>query len=274
VSRLIAYFGNDPDRVECALFPARMALYARTPEQAGGWGLGFVQGGDVLLQKRPRGESAEVDFFSLAKDLRADALIGRVGFDEAARLAAENADPFRFRSWLFGSIGNAGSFEEVRERLLQSVPDFLQRNIRGRSASEHIFHLFLAFLHDAGLLESQSPQPAAVERALRENIAFVDRLLAVVGAIPTKLAQVASNGRCLVARATEHPLQFLEIRGIADCTACRRKNPSEDDRRISHESLRALIVEADPSIPERAGWSTLPAQAALVAGPDREIRVC
>jgi glutamine amidotransferase len=274
VSRLIAYFGNDPDRVECALFPARLALYARTPEPGSGWGLGFVQGGDVLLQKRPRGESSEVDFFSLAKDLRADALVGRVGLDEAARLAAENADPFRFRSWLFGSIGSSSSFEQVRERLLQSVPDFLRRNIRGRSASEHIFHLFLAFLHDAGILESQSPQPTAVERALRESIAFVDKLLAGVGATSTRLALVASNGRCLVALTCDHPLQFLEIQGISDCTACRRKNPNEeDDRRISHEGLRAVIIEADPAVPERAGWRTLRANGALVVGADREVRV-
>jgi len=61
VSRLVAYFGNEPDRVECALFPARSALYAGTPEKASGWGLGFVQGGDVLLQKRPRAEATEVD---------------------------------------------------------------------------------------------------------------------------------------------------------------------------------------------------------------------
>ncbi len=275
MSRLVAYFGNEPERVECGIFPARLALYTRAADQAGnGWGLGFVQGGDVLLQKRPRAEDAEVDFFTLFKELRADTLLGRVGLDDEGRTAAENADPFRFRSWLFGAIGSTSGFEQVRERLLQSVPDFLRRNIRGRSSSEHIFHLFLAFLHDAGLLESQSPQPTAVERALRESIAFVDRLLAGVGAAPTQLALVASNGRCLVARSHGYPIQFLEVQGIADCTACRRKNQNEEDeRRISHDALRAVIIEADSSAPRRSGWRPLPEQGSLVVGADRVLRV-
>jgi glutamine amidotransferase len=270
VSRLVAYFGNEPDRLECALFPARLALYARTPEPASGWGLGFVQGGDVLLQKRPRAESSEVDFFSLAKDLRADALIGRVGLDEDGRASAENADPFRFRWWLFGLVGDAEGFSQIRERLLQSVPDFLRRNIRGRSPSEHIFHLFLAFLHDAGLLETLSPQPDAVQRALHESVTFVDRLLAASGSASTRMALVATNGRCLVAESHSYPLQFLEIRGIADCPVCRGRNQNElYDRRVSHESLRAIVVEGNQNAPARPGWSSVPDGGALIVGADR-----
>jgi glutamine amidotransferase len=273
VSRLVAYFGNDPERLECALFPARLALYARTPERASGWGLGFVQGGDVLLQKRPRAEATEVDFFSLAKDLRADALIGRVGLDDDGRTTAENADPFRFRWWLFGLVGETAGFAQVRERLLQSVPDFLRRNIRGRSPSEHIFHLFLAFLHDAGLLESLSPQPEAVRRALHESITFVDRLLGAAGSAPTRLALVATNGRCLVAESHGHPIQFLAMDGIADCPVCRGKSHAVDDRRISHESLRAVVVEANGSSSARPGWTLVPDGGALIVGSDRLAQV-
>jgi predicted glutamine amidotransferase len=264
--------GNDPERMECALFSARLALYARTPERASGWGLGFVQGGDVLLQKRPRAEATEVDFFSLAKDLHADALIGRVGLDDDGRTTAENADPFRFRWWLFGVVGETGGFQQVRERLLQSVPDFLRRNIRGRSPSEHIFHLFLAFLHDAGLLETLSPQPEAVRRALHESVTFVDRLLAGTGSSATRLALVATNGRCLVAESHGHPVQFLAIDGIADCPVCRGKSHA-DDRRISHESLRAVVVEANGSSSARPGWVMVPEGGALVVGADRIAQV-
>jgi predicted glutamine amidotransferase len=273
VSRLVAYFGNDPERLECALFPARLALYGRTPEQASGWGLGFVQGGDVLLQKRPRAEATEVDFFSLAKDLHADALIGRVGLDEDGRTTAENADPFRFRWWLFGLVGDTAGFHQVRERLLQSVPDFLRRNIRGRSPSEHIFHLFLAFLHDAGLLESLSPRPEDVRRALHESVTFVDRLLAAAGSSSTRLALVATNGRCLVAESHSYPVQYLEISGIADCPVCRGKSHGLDDRRISHENLRTVVVEANRAAPTRPGWSAVPDQGALIVGADRLARV-
>ncbi len=275
VNRLVAYFGNDADRVECALFPARQALFTRTADQPqNGWGLGFVHGGDVLLQKRPRADAAEVDFFSLAKDLRADALVGCLGSDDDGRLSAENADPFRFRSWLFGAVGHTEGFDLVRERILQSVPEFLRRNIRGRSPSEHIFHLFLAFLHDAGLLEAQSPQPEAVQRALGESVAFVDRLLLAARGTTTKLAIVASNGRCLVASAHGFPIQFLDIKGIADCTACRQRHAADqDERRVSHDTLSAVILEADATAPVRSGWRAIPENGALVVGPDRIVRL-
>ena len=163
----------------CALFSARAALYSRSDDRPQGWGLGFVQAGDVLLQKRPRADTKEVDLYGLAKDLRADALVGCVGLSRDGNIAAEDSDPFRFRSWLFGSVGHVSEpgFSAVRERLLESVPDFLRRNIRGKSPSEHIFHLFLAFLHDAGILDAASPAPAAVQRALRHSLAFLDRLL-------------------------------------------------------------------------------------------------
>ena len=82
MSHLVAYFGNEPENMSCALFSARSALYSRSSGKGGeaeGWSLGFIQGGDVLLQKRPRANGAEIDLYSLAHDLKADAMIGRVG---------------------------------------------------------------------------------------------------------------------------------------------------------------------------------------------------
>jgi predicted glutamine amidotransferase len=274
VSHLVAYLGNDSEHLECALFPARVALYAQTPIHASGWGLGFVQGGDVLLQKRPRAESSEIDFFGLARDLRAEGLVARGGLDEDARMSADNADPFRFRWWLFGSVGRPEGFHQIRERLLASVPDFLRRNIRGRSPSEHIFHLFLAFLHDAGLLETMATDPEAVGRALKESVSFLDRLLAAVGAPSARMALVATNGRCLVARTHGAPMQFLTISGIMDCTVCRQRNALDrDDRRISHEALRAVILEADSTTPLRPGWTPVPDRGGLLVGADRVPRI-
>jgi glutamine amidotransferase len=268
VSHLVAFFGNDPDRLECALFPARLALYSKT--SATGWGLGFAQGGDVLLQKRPRTESAEVDFFSLARSLRADALVARAGLEEDARGAADNADPFRFRWWLFGAVGAVEGFAGVKERLLASVPDFLRRNIRGQSASEHLFHLFLAFLHDGGLLESMSAPAEGVAHALSESTAFLDRLLQSAGAPPARLAIVATNGRCLVAQGGGVPLQYLAIDGIADCTVCQERTALDGNpRRVAHEALRAVIVEADERQPSRPGWQRVADGGTLVVGPDR-----
>jgi glutamine amidotransferase len=276
VSHLVAYFGNEPENMGCALFSARNALYSRGSVRPEGWGLGFVQGGDVLLRKRPRAETAEVDLYGLIKDLRADSLVGRVGLsqngNDDGNTAAEDADPFRFRSWLFGSVGRVSTtgFENVRDKLLDSVPAFLRRNIRGRSPSEHIFHLFLAFLHDAGILDSASPSPAAVHGALRNSVAFLDRLLAGAGSESIQLALVATNGRCFVAAGCAYPMRYLHVEGISDCPVCHgRVDIERNGRRIPHEGLRAVILEANRTIPGRPGWHELPDRSALIVGADR-----
>jgi glutamine amidotransferase len=188
----------------------------------------------------------------------------------------EDADPFRFRSWLFGSVGrvSASGFEAVRDRVLESVPEFLRRNIRGKSASEHVFHLFLAFLHDAGILDAPSPPPTAVQRALRHSLVFLDRLLGAESgnhaADPLRLALVATNGRCFVATTSSFPMQYLEIDGISDCPVCHgRADALRDGRRIPHEALRALIVEAHPATAGRPGWKPIPDRSALIVGGDR-----
>ena len=277
MSHLIAYFGNEPENMSCALFSARSALYSRSGGKgAEGWSLGFIQGGDVLLQKRPRAESVEIDLYSLARDLKADAIIGRVGLGLDGNKAAENADPFRYRSWLFGSVGSVPSFDAIRDRVLDAIPDYLRRNVRGRSPSELLFHLFLAYLHDAGILDLPSPSPGQVEAALRSTLAFASRLLRSAGSSPEhaegqgmELALVATNGRCLVATVCSHAMQFLTVDGIADCPVCHgRANPNGDGRRISHEGLKAVIIEANAETQGRAGWRPIPDQAALIVGPD------
>jgi len=280
VRHLVAYFGNEPENLACALFPARPALQAQgggLPRQApDGFGLGFVQGGDVLLQKRPRVETSDVDLYGLVKDTRADALIGRIGLGRDGNTAAEDADPFRYRSWLFASIGDLdeAAFEGIRDRMLESTPAFLRRNIRGKSPSEHIFHLFLAFLHDAGILDQPTPAPTAVHAALRNSLAFVDRLLVGDGAPALQIAICATNGRCFVATGCDYPIRYLHIEGIADCPVClERTDTNHTRRRVQHEGLRALIVEANREVPVRSGWREVPDRSALIAGPDRVPRI-
>lgn len=276
MSHLVAFFGNEPENLSCALFFARNALHTR--ERVEGWALGFVQGGDVLLQKRPRANAAGVDFYALSRDLKADALIGRVGLTKEGNRAVENADPFRFRSWLFGALGDIPGFAAVRERVLESTPDFLRRNIRGQSAGEHFFHLFLANLHGLGLLDAPSPDPRHVHGALQKALHDIAGLIEATpagtpersGRHGIELTAVVTNGRCLVSMNSAHAAQFLRVDGIADCPVCHdRVHAHAEGRRISHDGLRAIVIEADSRIQSRPGWRPIPDGSALLAGPDR-----
>src|SRR5207245_8791387 len=134
---------NQADRVRCALSAERDVMAIPAGKPSDGWGVGFYQGGEVLLRKRPT-EGRPVDFIELTRDLRTDVMIGHVRAGSVGGQRVENTHPFRYRQWLFAHNGTLDRFSAMRPRLLESIPDFLRRNIRGETDSEHVFHLFLA----------------------------------------------------------------------------------------------------------------------------------
>jgi hypothetical protein len=93
---------------------------------------------------------------------------------------------------------------------------------------------------------------------------------------PLELALVATNGRTLIAESHGYPLHFLEMHGLQECscpTCPERQRLGNDRRRISHEALRGVVIEADHEIPERPGWTQVPDKHSLVVGLDRVARV-
>ena len=148
MSRLFGVMCNEPEHLKCALLDARESLVAESAPD--GWGLAFFQGGEVLLQRNPKPVSGDVDFYNAIRDLRTDYVIGHVRDPGGEVAKLENTQPFRFRTWVFAHSGTVARLEAVRGEVSEFVPDFLRRNIRGETDSEQLFHLYLAFLHDAG----------------------------------------------------------------------------------------------------------------------------
>ena len=249
MSRLFAYMGNDQDRVKCALYPARKLLVADGAAQTSfdAWGLGFYQGGEVLLQRRPKPPTDPVDFYSLVKDLRTDVIIGHVRQGTVGKPKNENTHPFRFRSWLFAHHGTVPHFDGVRDELLRAVPDFLRRNIRGQTDSEHLFHVMLAFLHDAGKLDDQNVSTAQVAAAVRGALALVEKAAGKAAADGMECALALTNGRILAVTRHGAPVYLQERASLHDCAVCREPPPR--DKRIDHEHLRSVVVVADVDPP-------------------------
>jgi glutamine amidotransferase len=260
--RLFAYAGNEPERIKCALYPARAALMTDLGNHPDGWGLGFFQGGEVLLQKRPKAQPGQVDFYAQLRELRTDVVVGHVReatVGKAQKL--ENTHPFRFRSWLFAHSGTVANFDGLRRELLESVPAFLRRNIRGTTDSEHVFHLFLAFLHDGGKLEDPNISTDEARGAMRATVAFVERLAAGAGGGRSELNLIATNGRILLAVRHGRTMGLLRTSGIADCPVCREEGLAADERRVTHDLLRSALVLSDGELP--AGWEALPESSIL-----------
>lgn len=263
MARLFGMLGNRPDLGPRAFAFESEPLRARAKAgQAGpmGWGLGFYQGGEVLMRRRPIDDRPEIDVAKLAADVRADVVIGHVRAATVGGLRTENTHPFRYRQWIFAQTGTVAQFDQVRDRLLASVPEFLRGGIRGETDSELLFHVFLSFLHDSGRLNDGVGDPGPVRDALRSSLAVVDGMTAEVGGEPADLNLLATNGDFVVAvsrardaASTGREMRYRVFAGkndaemlIGDDAQLRRKTPE-----LAHMHIALIASDFDEAPPAR-----------------------
>lgn len=213
MARLFGLLGNRSELTGRVLAYERDALRVKTGVGIPmGWGLGFYQGGEVLIRRRPIDEREELDVAQLGADVRADVVVGHVRQPTVGTLRTENTHPFRYRQWLYAQTGTVSCFEQTRERLTQSVPEFLRAGIRGDSDAEILFQVFLSFLHDSGKLDDAVVDAGAVREAIRGSLHLADSISAEVGGGPAEVNLVISNGDVIVAA---HRRQKMAVRTLA-----------------------------------------------------------
>jgi len=266
MARLFAMIGNRPDLGPRVLATEGEALRARSKGSPLGWGIGFYQAGEVLMRRRPIDERPEIDIATWSADVRADVVVGHVRTATVGALRTENTHPFRYRQWMFAQTGTVTLFDQVRERLLASVPEFLRAGIRGDTDSELLFHVFLSFLHDAGRLNQGVDAPPMVRDALRSTIAVIDGLTAEVGGEPAPLNLFVTNGEFVVAihRAPpEREMRYRTYAGrsdaellIGDDLALKRKIPEV-------AGMHFVLLASDFDEPPSTRWKPV-AQNAIV----------
>jgi glutamine amidotransferase len=200
MARLVGFISNRPDLGNRAIeHEARHLVVRNKPDIVPGWGVGFYQNGEILLKRRPIDDRPEIKIADMIKDLRADLLLAHVRMGTVGGSRTENTHPFRYRQWLFAHTGTIEHFPKLRSRMSDSLPQFLQRDVRGDTDSEILFHLFLSFLHDAGQLDRPAVDPATASKALRSCVSLVDRLCAEEGIGPSAMNILVSSTEYLIA---------------------------------------------------------------------------
>jgi glutamine amidotransferase len=275
MARLFGIIGNRPDLAARVLAFEGDALRARSSGAPLGWGLGFYQGGEVLMRRRPIDERQELDVARIAADVRADLVIGHVRHATVGSLRTENTHPFRYRQWLFAQTGTVSGFEQIRERLVASVPEFLRGGIRGETDAEVVFHVFLSFLHDASLLNDGPVDAPHVREALRSTLAVVDGMTAEVGAAGCQLNVMLSNGDALIAvHRGETPMRLRVITGKADAELVIGDDPQLRRRIPELARVHFSLVASDFDGPVPNGrWKVVPDSAIVTMSRDEEPRI-
>jgi hypothetical protein len=144
------------------------------------------------------------------------------------------------------------------------MPDFLQRNIRGETDSEHFFHALASFLHDAGHLDSPDDDDKVVLHAIRSTVTLIDSLSAEVNAKPATLNFVLTNGRRLYALRRGKPLSVVERHGLHD--PLNGANAPKANSPVT--SLRYVMTLSDGPAQTPQGWTAVEEGSVLVLQRD------
>jgi glutamine amidotransferase len=275
MARLFGIIGNRPDLAARVLAFEAEALHARSKGTPLGWGLGFYQGGEVLMRRRPIDERPDIDVARLAVDVRADLVVGHVRHATVGALRTENTHPFRYRQWLFAQAGTVSEFDQVRERLVASVPEFLRSGIRGDTDAEVVFHVFLSFLHDSGRLNDGLVEASLIREALRSSLAVVDGMTAEVGVEAARLNLMVSNGDQLIAvHRSDASMRMRVLSGKTDADMVIGEDP-QLRRKIPELSRMhfALAASDFDDTPPNGRWRVVPECAIVTMSRDEDPRV-
>jgi predicted glutamine amidotransferase len=266
MGHLLACSISRADLLGDALLEEREAMRVALPSTADGWGAGFYQAGEALHRKLPQPIEGSVDWSAVLDGIRSHIALAHVREATVGDRRADNTQPFRMRQWLFAHVGEIAGYAAVREPLLQSLPDFLRRSVRGQTDSELLFLVVLSFLHDAGQLDNVDVPDSVVVGALRGAVALVDRHSQQVGATPGSLTMALSNGRQLYALRRGSPLCIVQRDRLA-----RRGSVPGATTSDAPLSARYVIVATGPAHEPSMGYRAL-AEGEVVA-IDRDLQV-
>ncbi len=261
MSFCFGFISNDSALVQCSLRPFASSL---TIEDGAphGWGMAYYQVGRPLLKKQPKPLEGPLDFTQSASRLRSNLVLGHIRDATIGGQRTENTHPFRYRAWTFCHSGTVDRFPEIKDDLLKSVPDFIRRNIRGKTDSENIFHLFLSFLNDTGKLDDPRIPPREVARALDSTISYLNRLVQDRGGEALNGCCMATNGNFVVASRMGMEVKVTR-KNTFDCR-------DSEGKLIPSDHLKAVVIVGGTP-PDEPGWELVADGAVVMV--DRDLNI-
>jgi predicted glutamine amidotransferase len=288
MARLFGVLGNRGELTERLLAQEAEALRVYGTANLG-WGLGFVQGGELLMRRKPAEDSSELYPHLLARDLKSDFLLGHVRRATVGSLKPENTHPFRYRSLMFAQTGTVARFGEIRESLLGSIPEFLRSGIRGETDSEIVFNLVLSFLHDLGALSEVEPRTEidSLKKAVRSTLALLEAKAQEVGGVAAPLNMMFGNGDWILAVTQAAPMAIRLVSGkhdadalIGDDANLRRRIPELAQMHMALVASDFGPIAPQSSPPDRIHpqvdgvpalpWKSIPQSSFVLLGRGRE----
>ncbi len=254
---------SDPNLLRCELLRLRPEIGLGAGDEP--MGAAWFADDNVLVQRysaaaRPEG----LDL--LGGVLESDALLVHGAALPLGLSIEENTQPFRFRQWLFVCQGTNGSDAKLRALAMEGLPDHLRRMVRGSTAAEVAFALFLNALRETGRAEDPLLDAKTVAGALGRTARKLEALTHETGGRALDAAMMATNNRMLVAaRLGETPLAYRLLEGAQHCERCRIDDSGEMEAlRRAHQRRRTVAISTDVRVAQ--GWIPLESGSAIAVG--------
>lgn len=268
MSVILAALTSDPNLLRCELHRLQGQVLLHGDSRANAVGVGAYAQEEVLLRRFASNESLTLD--SLAPPHESDALLFHAGQLPVGQSLEENTQPFRSRRWLFAHQDGGQGLESIRAALLESLPDHLRRQVRGGTAGELLFALFLKHLRAIGRTDDPRLEAEVAGRVLADTAREVARAAAQAGeARAPMLNLVATNGTLLAAtRFGSQPLYCTRLEGTAECELCEvtPATPETQPAVGAHRRRHSVVVASH--LKRSTGWVELAHGHTLAVGPD------
>lgn len=255
MSQVFGYLCSDDSLTAEVMRQYGQPLSRLAPEERMGLGIGWLQDGRSLLRKHPERQAAAVEIPLLLADIPTRAMVGHIRHRDMGRAGALQLQPFRFRDWVWAQRGTKEAPEEVYQALMATVPDHVQRNIKGTSLAELLFHIFYTKVESELSRTAQNEWPTLFATKMAETMRRLERLSKENGDEErSSLLAVAVTDRYMVASRLGAPLHYRVVEGIEE--------PGEEPlfaghrpRTIKHDRFRAVLVANHVDEP---GWEEIP----------------
>ncbi|MCK9462676.1 MAG: hypothetical protein M0R80_23905 [Proteobacteria bacterium] len=244
MSRIVALSTNSKKHAGCALAQHAEALTFPPLAGDGVFGLGYYDSGELLARVAPRERGRPLEVARELAGLEAELLVLHTGPVRGSKDSrCEDVQPFRFQDWLMARTGEIAGFADFGKSVVDAMPPFIRRGMRGDTPEEHFFHLFLSFLFDAGQIGRSNVGTAEIRRALGQAIAAVDAFAEAAGHRPSDFSAVVSDGYSLVAVGRGVTPSYALVEGIRSCRLCRNsREVSPGGGGLDHEEVRCVVV--------------------------------
>lgn len=266
MTRLFAIATSDPSLMGCELDRARRLVTLDENELVTGLGAYDDQ---VVVQRSYGVGVTRSDMWDLPNSETALFVAHPASVGAPPEDAAQ---PFKLRQWLCAVAGQLPPRLAVRERLVEQLPDFLQRSLKGQTMEEAIFATFLAELRSLGRTEDPDLEAPIAAQLLSRAARHVED--AAGPANRPALALIATNGRVVVGTARgEHPLHYRLLEGDGACARCELTGDEKAATPLvrDHRRRRSVLLATDPLKPE--GWVRVPDGRAVAVGRTLELQI-